>query len=288
MIAAVTYSTDDYESMRKLNVKSAYSKGKADLVFEFTPNDIDEEFKRVNKKILIKKRGAGLWLWKPYVIYKALSLINDGDYLIYSEAASIYQNKIQYLVDALKLTNQEIMVFELPLISKQWTKKETFIRMDCFHQGFEDRNQIGASFILMRKGEKAVSFVKEYLSACCDEIIISSEQFDHTIINSKEFLAHREDQSVFSILCMKYKLEPFRDPSQLGNRPWEYIASKDFLYNPVQYLNSNYPIIFQHTRFKIGNLYILKEIIKRFLAIFPLYAKWEISRRLNILKQQQE
>lgn len=288
MIAAVTYSTDNYEVMRKMNVKSAYSKGKADFVFEFTPKDLDDEFVRMNASILEKKRGAGLWLWKPYVINKALSMINDGDYLIYSEAASIYTNKIQFLIDALILAKQDIMVFGLPLISKQWTKKETFLRMNCNGKGFEEGNQISASFIMLKKSKKSVEFIKEYLDTCCDEIAISSEQFDLSIVNPPDFLAHREDQSIFSILCMKHSIESFRDPSQLGKRPWEYIGSQDFLYNPIKYTNSPYPTIFQHTRKKVDLAYISKELIKRFLSNFSFYRNWEISRRHKILKPHQE
>lgn len=284
MIAAVTYSTDNYESVRKLNVKSAFSKGKADLVFEFTPDDIDEEFKKLNATILSKPRGAGLWLWKPYAINKALSQINIGDYLIYSEAASIYINRIQYLIDALELSGQDVMVFELPLLSKQWTKAETFVKLQCDKLGFEERNQIGASFILLKKTIHSQSFMNEYLESCRDEVAISSEQFDMSILNPKDFIAHREDQSILSILCMKYKINPFRDPSQLGMRPWEYIGSKEVLYNPVKHQNSSYPIIFQHTRMKINWLYVVKEIIKRGLTIFPFYRNWEISKRLKISK----
>jgi hypothetical protein len=285
MIFAVTYSTENYELMRKLNVKSAYSKGKADFVFEYTQDDIDDDFRKANKNILSKKRGAGLWLWKPYVINKALSLIKDGDYLIYSEAASVYINKIEHLVNSLNRSNQEIMVFDLPLISKQWTKKETFIRMECSDIGFEERNQIGASFILLKKSFETTLFFKEFLKICCDEIAISSDLFDPSILNSKNFLAHREDQSIFSILCMKYGLETFRDPSQFGKRPWQYIEYKNVIYNPVQYSNSNYPVIFLHTRVKLDISYLIKEMIKKFLTIFPFYENIEIYRRRNLLKK---
>ena len=279
MIAAVTYSTENYKSVRKLNVKSAYRKGKADIVFEYTPEDIDESFKESYKKIFSYKRGAGLWLWKPYIINKALSLINNGDYLIYSEAASIYIRPIKYLVDSLEKSRQDLMVFELPLITEQWTKRETFVRMQCENDGYEKKNQISASFILVKKSFYSVAFIKDYLSFCCDEATISAVQFDKSIENSSNFIEHREDQSVLSLLSMKYKLKAFRDPSQYGIRPWEYIVSKEVIYNQGTYENSAYPSIFLHTRKEIDFLYLIKEILKRILATFPFYVKWEISRR---------
>lgn len=283
MIAAVTYSTDNYESLRKLNVKTAYSKGKANIVFEFTPNDIDIEFRERFKHILNNPKGAGLWLWKPYIINKALRRINDNDFLIYSDAASYYVNKIQYLVDSLILSKQDIMTFELPLISRQWTKHETFVQMKCDKYGFEDENQILASFILIRKCRFSVSFIEEYLDNCCDLVSISPNQFNINILNSIDFLSHREDQSILSILCMKYKLKPFRDPSQYGERPWEYFLSKEVIFRPKEYTNSDYPTIFYLTRKKVSHTFFtIKNLIKKVLSLFPFYIKWEINRRSRI------
>src|ERR1035437_5298965 len=178
MIVAVTYSTQNYELLRKHNIKTAYSKGKADVVYEYTPSDKGNEFKELFSEILNTKQGAGLWLWQPYVINKVLSFVKDNDYLIYSDAASFYVNKIQYLVDALELSGQDIMTFELPLISRQWTKRETFIQMKCDYFGFENENQILASFILIKKTDFSVKFIREYLDNCCDLVSLSPLQFN--------------------------------------------------------------------------------------------------------------
>lgn len=286
MIAAVTYSTENYELLRKQNVKSAYLKGKADIVYEYGPNDIDEEFKEQFSNILNIKQGAGLWLWKPYAINKALDVIKDGDFLVYSDAASYYINKIQYLVDALVLSGQDIMTFELPLISRQWTKFETFVQMKCDEKGYEDENQILASFILIKKSEFSVRFIKEYLENCCDLVSLSPIRFNKDILNSHDFISHREDQSILSILSMKHGLKPFRDPSQYGERPWEYLLSKEVIYKPKSYTNSDYPTVFYLTRHKVNNgIFYTKNKIKNILSLFPLYIKWEIKRRNKISYQ---
>lgn len=278
MIIAVTYSTENYTSMRKLNVETAYQKGGADQVIEFTEDDIDSSFKEKHKSIFSYRRGAGLWLWKPYIIDKALSMIKEGDYLMYSDAASYYSGKISHLVEDLDASGQDIMVFELPLISKQWTKQETFVRMKCDNLGHEERNQILASFILLKKSPKSVEFIQEYLDTCCDEIAISDKQFDNSIKNSETFIDHRFDQSILSILSFKYDLKPFRDPSQFGKRPWDY-KYKDFIYRPLEYMNSNYPTILQLTRREVTLSYRLKESIKSFLSIIPFYKHIELKRR---------
>ena len=61
----------------------------------------------------------------------------------------------------------------------------------------------------------------------------------HTKPNFMEFKDHRHDQSVLTILSVKYNFELFRDPTQFGN---------DF---KDQFNNSPYDQLFNHHRGKI-------------------------------------
>ena len=64
-----------------------------------------------NKSILERKRGAGYWLWKPFLIFHELYLAQDGDIIIYSDALVDFVGNISYLI---KLTEeQDIIVFRL-------------------------------------------------------------------------------------------------------------------------------------------------------------------------------
>ncbi len=68
-------------------------------------------FANRNKNILQRKRGAGYWLWKPYIIYQELYLARDGDIIVYSDASVNFVANISYLT---KLTaKQDIIVFKL-------------------------------------------------------------------------------------------------------------------------------------------------------------------------------
>jgi len=73
-----------------------------------------------NKNILQRKRGAGYWLWKPYIIYQELYLARDGDIIVYSDASVNFVANISYLT---KLTaKQDIIVFKLT----GWKVRVTF------------------------------------------------------------------------------------------------------------------------------------------------------------------
>lgn len=76
MLYVVNYANGEpYESYRKINTRTAKWFGKADRVIEYSSKDIPQSYKEAYKDIFAYKRGNGLWLWKPYLINKALDEI---------------------------------------------------------------------------------------------------------------------------------------------------------------------------------------------------------------------
>lgn len=281
MIYAITYSDDNYTLQRKYNCKTAYSKGKADKVIEYTPADISKEFKDRNASIFNYKLGAGLWIWKPYLILKTLLKIDTGDYLFYCDAGSIYINKIQFLIDCIEREKQEIMCFELPLLARQFTKRETFKLMD-----FSDysTNQILANYILIKKSKFSIRFVRNWLNYMEDERISSPDHFCLGIDEFDDFVAHREDQSILSILARKSNISLFRDPSDYGLFQWQYI-SNGWSYSPKKYNNSPYPIIILANRKVNPIIYKIKSYLKIFLYKIGLLSETTF-RIIHIIKFQ--
>lgn len=277
MILAINYTDSKFEKQRKVNTETAYSKGKVDKVIEYSPQDLDYTFTEKHKKLFSYKRGGGLWIWKPYIILKALDELQEGDYLFYCDAGAYYVNKVQYLIDVLNETNQPIMGFRLPLLARQFTKKECYVLMNCLEQG---ENQILSGYLLFKKDDFCINFVKEWLKYASDERISSPKHLCPEIEEFDDFRAHREDQSIVSNLYYKYNLIPFRDPSQFGDRPWEYIWippfnwSKPWKYNPKNDDTeriSRYPRIVVSCRKSDPFIYKIKEGFKSFFYKIGLY-----------------
>ncbi|MBQ9377903.1 MAG: hypothetical protein IJU05_08910, partial [Schwartzia sp.] len=59
MLLEVTYATEDYRCARIFNNKMALRYGDVDAVKGFSWDDIPNDFKEKNKRILDIKRGAG-------------------------------------------------------------------------------------------------------------------------------------------------------------------------------------------------------------------------------------
>lgn len=243
-IYVCNYADDRFAEQQQRNTKSAYTKGKADAVFSFAPADIDTDFRNQHKHIFSYQRGGGLWIWKPYIILKALQKIDEGDWLFYNDSGAVFVNDLHRLVDGIAdAKEKDIFCFELPLKNRQYCKHEA---MDYLHIEDKNENQIMATFLLLRNCERSQRFVKEWIEWMSHEILLVPEK-KTDLVEYPDFISHREDQSVFTMLCIKWGLEVFRDPSDYGIRPYLY-AQPNRIYAPKLYSNSNYPKIMVHYR----------------------------------------
>src|SRR5437762_81793 len=97
-----------YESQKK-NSMTGLNVGGFDKVIQYSRKDIDPEFCNKNKHIINYPKGAGYWIWKPYIILKTLENTKEGDYIFYCDAGSHFVNSIDHLI---KQMEQDIMPFE--------------------------------------------------------------------------------------------------------------------------------------------------------------------------------
>lgn len=280
MLYVLNYADGEpYESFRKVNSWTAKHIGKADRIIEYKKDDIDQNFVDANSAIFAYKRGAGLWLWKPYLIHKALLSINDGDWLMYLDSGTTVINDIHKIVSFTEQQGQEIFLMEQPLLSRQFTKRECYVKM-----GIEDNgeNQVLGLLLLLRKSRTSLEFVKEWLEICEDEELLSPNKFYKNIKEFEDFYAHREDQSLLNLLRIKYKMPVYRDCSDYGEMPYMYACSK-YKYNPHIYENCKYPTTILCNRKVHPLIYLMKYYIKRLLRGLGFYYTEgkELKKRLK-------
>jgi len=251
----INFATPNFLKAQKFNRKTAVQVGEFDKVLCTNLELIDTQFKVNYKSILEQAKGAGYWLWKPYFILNALSHLRDDDLLMYSDSASHFIHSAAPLLELPKRFGQDIIPFELELLESAWTKRDTFVYMDADQSGFENTRQFLASFIVIRKSIFSVKFIEQYLHYCTNPNILTDLENTCQLPNYPDFRGHRHDQSVFSLLCKKHRLQGFRDPSQWGNN------------RTADYSNSSYPQILEHTRQKSPKHAKISYKVKRFF--FP-------------------
>lgn len=217
MIIAVNYADKSFAKAQQLNLKTAKKWG-ADRTIAYTPEDIDRDFWQKNRKILSAKKGNGYYLWKPYFLNKAYQELREGDYLIYTDAGSIYVNKIQYLIDCMEREGLDLMVFSLQngMTERKYTKRDAFVLMGCDEPRYTDTPQSIGGYVLFKKSDFVEKFIAEDLEYAQDARIITEQANTQGLGNYPDFVAHRHDQSVWSLMIKKYGVKRFRDPSQYG------------------------------------------------------------------------
>ena len=232
----VNYADKSFSASQKLNSKSALEVGGFDEVFSFAPEDIDAVFFKENKKLLSEFRGNGYWLWKPYFILRVLEEARDGDWVFYCDSGAFFVDNIDHLIACAERASQDVLVFEIPYIEKEWTKRDAFILMGCDSSKYIDTLQRCSGFVLFRKSKLSIAFAEQWLEYQKDKRIVSDDNNVLGKENYEGFQENRHDQTVLSLLSKKYNLIGLRDPSQLGNE-----MMKD-------YKNSPYPQIVVSTR----------------------------------------
>lgn len=226
-----------YQNKRKFNSLSGKYIAKFDRIIEFNFNDIDESFKKSNSKIFKHNKGLGLWVWKPYLIHKALKLIDYDDFLFYCDSSSIFIRSISALKKFMDENNLNIMPFALPFKESNWTS-EGLMSYFKLNSAQKISNQLCASFIALKKSKKTVEIINDWLSSCQDYNIITGHypQFE-----SPELIEHRYDQSVLSMIIKSRGLSMYKDPSQYGSFPELY--GKKFKTISYKHVKGNYRTI---------------------------------------------
>ncbi|CAG34747.1 hypothetical protein [Desulfotalea psychrophila] len=213
----INYADDAFKKAQKKNSESGIAIGGFDQCISYGPKDIGSDFAKKNKKILSQKRGAGYWLWKPYIIQKTLELLAYGDFLFYCDSGSHFIGSIDPLIDISTQRSQDVIVFDLEHIEKRWTKRDAFVLLGCDEEKYKETMQRIGGFVLIKKTDRSLSFFDEYLRYAQDERILT-DQVNSCGENYPGFVEHRHDQSILSLLSKKHGLESYRDPSQWGNK----------------------------------------------------------------------
>lgn len=201
----ITYSNDKFKEYQNRLTKQ--SEQLFDNIIEYGPEWLmNTDFYEENKEILDQKQGAGYCLWKPYIILETLKGMDDGDILFYLDSADTYTNGvIDFLVSYFSNENNEILLTGGAYPNKDWTKRDCFILMDCDNERFHNQIQIEAGVIALKKTDRIMEILNEWLEFSKDKHIITFMDNIHGD-NLPGFKEHRYDQSVLTNLAVKHNL----------------------------------------------------------------------------------
>ena len=261
-IILLAFATKDLQRSVNRLQKQAEESLYYDKIKILGPKDFDETLKRHINDLLKKnkKRGYGYWYWKPYLIKEMMNNLNDNDIIHYVDVGChIIKNKnhkfnqyLNFLIDQ----DNWILPFQYYFYESKKNNGITFperqeykftkadlINFFNFIGSTEitDTPQFWAGNLFVKKNKVS----KEFLSEWIDIMHKNTNLIDDSISkinNHVDFIENRHDQSVFSLLCKKYKLKSFSayecDWAIKNNiRTWEHnlnspiLAKRDLKYN---------------------------------------------------------
>lgn len=228
MITHITYSDQRMSRSAKECIISSRLYG-CDKSYAFDCYIIDTYFEKLNSDILSKKRGAGYWLWKPYIILRRLLDAND-DYILYTDAGVEIISNIQPLVDL----GEEIVLFGNNYQHDHWCKR--FITKVITGKNDLNTNQVQASAMLFRNTERSRNFVKEWLLWCQMPGFIDDSDMDY---NHDQFKEHRHDQAILTCVAYNHNITLHWWPASYNNG--------SFIYDKGNY-KDDYSVLFNHHR----------------------------------------
>jgi len=271
-----------------------------DLIYSYDLNDIkDTEFYLNNRYILDSPKGIGFWFWKTHIILETLSKVEEGDIVIYMDPGLEIIAPVQPI---LNLVNQSFVVLfgSGNDINAHWTKRDCFDFMNCDSELYWYSAHCDASSMIFRKCNESIEFVKEWQRFGRNKYIITDLPNTCGKENLPGFIAHRYDQSILSLLAVKYRLNLYRQPSQFGNHykipsfriNGEFNCAdqnnkkKVYYYHNIPYSNSTYDQLFDHHRTKndtkMNKNYFTAVRFKQFLNPIKLFKLFIIKLLLFI------
>lgn len=184
-----------------------------DFYKPYTEKHIESSYFRAHKSILSQKRGAGYWLWKPYLILKTLKEIPENDIVFYVDSGTMIIKPIDSLVN--HLSDNDIVVFKNHHKNKGYVKHTLLNMMNIANNKALNAYQLQASFILIKNTPHARKFIEKWLEWCENEDALTDSA--PTPAEYYNYVEHRHDQSILSLLYLQ-------NPERIVVRPYEEVG----------------------------------------------------------------
>jgi hypothetical protein len=222
-VLLLSFATGNFYSQQRALHRSAAKHG---LTGNAAWTDIElrkTAFYREHRKILDVPRGAGYWLWKPYLICEELARLESGDFLVYYDVGRRWMpHKISTSLAPLLRWCETRNGGILPGTyvpeygpNMNWTKRECFVLMGCDSPLYWEHPQIQATFSVWQKTPEAADFAAEWLDWCLKPGTLADEVTRPDPPNFPGFQAHRNDQSIITNLALKHGIGCYDDPHRV-------------------------------------------------------------------------
>ena len=222
-IHLISYGNNGYINQKKVLEKTAISSLLFDTVTVYSPGDLDRTFLQQFHHLIFQHKGGGYWMWKPYLIKRFYDSIPSGDIVIYCDAGCLIngegRKRFNEYMDIIVNSHFGSLAFELPHREIEYSKREVFDYFECSRDIIES-NQLMATVILLRKTKHVSDLLMHWNMVLNNAPLLFTDVLDENT-QYHEFIDHRHDQSIFSIIRKTYGSEIIADETYFSNFPEE-------------------------------------------------------------------
>ena len=135
---------------------------------------------------------------------KSLDVMNTDDILIYMDSGctinALGMPRLKEYIDTMKNSENGIMSFQMNhLPEKNYTKRKLIDFLQTSSEDIET-GQCMATVVMIKKNDHSTMIIKEWYRLASIPHLIN----DDVGIEINSFVAHRHDQSIYSLLVKKY------------------------------------------------------------------------------------
>ena len=215
-----------YDSLERIQKEAKFLP--IDTVYAYKDTDLwmFPDFYHHHYHFLKNKRGYGYWIWKSYLTFMTLNLLNENDILIYADAGcTIQESGLNRFNEYIQLVNESkngILSFQLGFKEKEWTKMDLFKHLNAFEH--LDSDQLIATVFIVRKCKESLDIIKLWYETCCNYHLLDDS--NSIAKNDPSFKEHRHDQSIFSLIRHQFGTTVIKDETNPHNKTYPFLATR--------------------------------------------------------------
>jgi hypothetical protein len=222
------------------------------------------------KEFALSNTGFGWWAWKPLLIEIEMQRASENELILYMDSGNTFKKDLD-LKEFVKSLEQSKKYFDLIVTTVDgagvrnfgseefnWTKPDVLSLL----QRIDDQktSQYAASWILIKKSTQTCSLIREWRELSFANNFKNINEDYGLVENLNLHVAHRHDQSIFSVVLKNSELMRINQNKDLE-------AAQNLLTSSIEVSRNRTPF-----NFKSSNLFNLK-IKKVFYYLYILENK---------------
>lgn len=208
MVYFFSYGDNRYRLSKMRIFNEAHFMGFDDIKV-YGPENLPRDFVEKTNPHILHSRGGGYWLWKAYFLKKTFEKMNDGDICIYADAGCHLNPegklRLQEYINMINEHESGMLSFELiGFKEKMYTNQKVLEYFDTLNiDEMRESSIYAATMLYFRKCQNSMTVIDEFYKIATESPDLFSDIWNNYKKHS-EFIDHRHDQSILSLLRKKH------------------------------------------------------------------------------------